>query len=470
MRHLICSKVVSGFSSLRGSPNELWKAFGLKFLDSYSYFSFSLIFTLFLSSDFGYADVEAGVIYGAWGSLITIYGLATGCVIDNLGVSKSLKIGFLISLLARLSIFAASSRPVLLLNVLVLLPIGNCLGIPVLTVGIRRYTEETNRGFAFGLFYVVMNLAALLSGPAVDLCTVLFQRGNPPNDSWTFSGYRAVILTGVIANAVAVLLSLSVREINIDDRRSSAGPKLAVFEPRKGSVRKILGETLRSKNFWRFMVVCFVTLNVRMIFRHLDATMPKYLVREFGENVPKGTIYSINPALIIVLVPLITAATTEVDPLLMIHYGTYISAASVFFLAASNTIGACILFIVLLSVGEAVWSPRLNDYTMTIVREGREGTYMALSSAPLFLAKLPVGFISGYLLQTFCPEEGPRRSRLMWFIIGLITATSPVLLTLSWGYVSDRSEEVNLEEEEMIVLSNQEENRSAQEVTHTSLT
>jgi len=56
----LLSKVTSGFMSLRGSPSELWKAYLLKFLDSYSYFSFSIIFTLFLSADFGFSDVEAG--------------------------------------------------------------------------------------------------------------------------------------------------------------------------------------------------------------------------------------------------------------------------------------------------------------------------------------------------------------------------------------------------------------------------
>ena len=73
-----------------------------------------------------------------------------------------------------------------------------------------------------------------------------------------------------------------------------------------------------------------------MIFRHLDATLPKYMLREFGDDVPKGTIYSINPALIILLVPLVTAATTTVSPLIMIHHGSYISAASVFCLVLSN--------------------------------------------------------------------------------------------------------------------------------------
>jgi nitrate/nitrite transporter NarK len=83
-------KVCQGFTSLRGSPKELWSAYILKFLDSYSYFAFSLIFTLFLSDDFGYSDVAAGTIYGLWGALVTVYGLLAGCIMDNLGVARSL--------------------------------------------------------------------------------------------------------------------------------------------------------------------------------------------------------------------------------------------------------------------------------------------------------------------------------------------------------------------------------------------
>jgi len=465
-------KVYSGFYSLKGSPSELWKAYVLKFLDSFSYFAFSLIFTLFLSSDFGFSDIKAGTIYGAWGALITIYGLMTGFIIDNLGVARSLRIGFFIALISRIWILMTTSRAVLLFNTLFLLPLGNCLGIPVLTIGIRRYTTEENRGFAFGLFYVVMNVAALFSGPLVDLCTILIEGGTTAegegqqvddnnNDDelvavWKFSGYRAVILTGIIANAIACLVTLSIREIKIaekggnmsdddngNDNENEKSEKNGqiVFKPKKANPMQIFKETTRSKNFWKFLLVCVITLNVRMIFRHLDATLPKYMVREFGEKVPKGTIYSINPALICVLVPIVTAMTTAVDPLVMIHAGSYISALSVFFLAFSTSIGASIAFIVCLSVGEAVWSPRLYDFTMSFVKEGREGTFMALSSAPLFLAKLPVGFMSGYLLQKYCPDEGERHSRKMWAIIGFVTLTSPILLTLCWKCISDRNDD-----------------------------
>jgi len=148
------AKVKQGFTSLSGSPRELWKAYVLKFLDSYAYFSFSIIFTLFLSREFGYTDIQAGTLYGAWGALITIYGVLAGWIVDNLGVAHSLRVGFFLSLLSRLLIFWTTSRAVILMNICFLLPFANCLGIPVLSTGIRRYTSKANRSFALGLFYV----------------------------------------------------------------------------------------------------------------------------------------------------------------------------------------------------------------------------------------------------------------------------------------------------------------------------
>mmetsp|Transcript_8125 Transcript_8125/g.12227 ORF Transcript_8125/g.12227 Transcript_8125/m.12227 type:complete len:508 (+) Transcript_8125:129-1652(+) len=461
--HLIYDKVLEGFRSLKGSPSELWLAYILKFLDSYSYFSFSLSMTLFLSNDFGYDDLQAGTIYGAWGSLVVLFGLTSGPLIDKLGVATSLKLGFIISFVARCLIFYTSSRVHLLLAIM-LLSFGNCLGIPVLSVGIRRYTNEENRGFAFGLFYVIMNVAVLLSGPTVDLCTVYFTQVEDEQmkvrkmdtgvPEWNFSGYRLIILVGIISNAIAFFTALLVKEIKVSSPSKSElssneqkeifamGKKSTqIFQPDNSTkTTQILRETMQSSEFWRFLAVCIITVNVRMLFRHMDATLPKYMVREFGDNVRKGLIYSINPAIIMVLVPIVSAATTKVDPLLMISRGSCISAFSVCFLVVSTSVQSCILFVIFLSIGEALWSPRLYDYTMKVAKEGREGTYMALASAPLFLAKLPVGMMSGFLLEKYCPEEGPRDSKFMWLIIGLTTAPSPILLRIFWKYLSKQND------------------------------
>jgi MFS family permease len=305
------AKVASGFVSLSNSPSELWKAYLLKFLDSYAYFSFSLIFTLFLSDDFGMTDIQAGTVYGAWGALITVFGLFTGTVIDNLGVAKCLRIGFVLSFVTRVVIFACTSREVLLVCLLITLPFSNCLGIPVLTVGIRRYTTEENRGFAFGLFYVVMNVGALVVGPLVDALTLYYngkhskgsdgetltQSATTTAASWVMTTNRAIILSGVVANFIAVFVAFTVREIKVDacsatssfdegtdsstglglsdgdsisNKRSNVkSSNMSKFQPLKGSSYQILAETMRTPNFRRFLLVCLLTINVRMVFRHL---------------------------------------------------------------------------------------------------------------------------------------------------------------------------------------------------------
>jgi hypothetical protein len=85
-----------------------------------------------------------------------------------------------------------------------------------------------------------------------------------------------------------------------------------------------------------------------------------------------------------------------------------------------------LLFVVLLSVGESIYSPRLYEYAAAIAPKGNEASYMSLSYLPFFLAKLPVATLSGVLLARFCPETGPRDSAALWLIIGLTAAVAPV--------------------------------------------
>ena len=56
---------------------------------------------------------------------------------------------------------------------------------------------------------------------------------------------------------------------------------------------------LKERRFWQFLAMALFTLNLKQIFRHMDATFPKYAVRAFGCDAPFGSIYAINPALII---------------------------------------------------------------------------------------------------------------------------------------------------------------------------
>lgn len=122
----------------------------------------------------------------------------------------------------------------------------------------------------------------------------------------------------------------------------------------------------------------------------------------------------------IILVPLVTAATSNIDPLLMIHHGSYISATSVFFLVVSTSIWSSIAFVIALSIGDAIWSPRLYDYTIGCLQGG--------SGRNIRSVGIGTSSILGQVTHRF--HERLPIKEIFWLIIGLTTAISPILMTM----------------------------------------
>jgi hypothetical protein len=207
-----------------------------------------------------------------------------------------------------------------------------------------------------------------------------------------------------------------------------------------------------------------LVVGVRMIFYHVFYTFPKYGIRELGDGAPIGQLSGmLNEVLILVFVPICGVLTQKITAYRMVTVGSLISSLSVFFLALpavwfkpladgwlGNLIGhqwlgvvgpvnplyiSIFFFIVLLSVGEALWSPRLYEYAAAIAPKGQEASYMALSMLPYFLAKFFVGGTSGWLLAKFCPAEGVRNPEIMWFAIGCMALVTPAGTFLFRKYI-----------------------------------
>ena len=53
---------------------------------------------------------------------------------------------------------------------------------------------------------------------------------------------------------------------------------------------------------------------------------------------------------------------------------------------------------------DTIWSPTLYEFSTMAAIEGKEGMYLAITMAPMYLAALPVGLISGG--RSACSEGG----------------------------------------------------------------
>eukprot|EP00510_Aplanochytrium_minuta_P004646 CAMPEP_0184010956 /NCGR_PEP_ID=MMETSP0954-20121128/3537_1 /TAXON_ID=627963 /ORGANISM="Aplanochytrium sp, Strain PBS07" /LENGTH=489 /DNA_ID=CAMNT_0026290675 /DNA_START=124 /DNA_END=1594 /DNA_ORIENTATION=+ len=364
--------------------------FLLKFLESVAYFSTSQILTLYLSDEFGFSDVDAGLMYGVYGAIISFYGgIVFSKQVDRLGVKRSLMMGFWLSALGRGILAAFQNVYLIYISLFIFLPLSASLGIPVLLIGVKRHTTNENKTFAFGMFYTIMNVGALCCGPIIDSFT------------WYTPVYanRYVFALCSYISFLGCWIASSFLSENGEKKKKNDESTKEVDEKAtlsQGENESSFKQLLTDPSFIRFMAISLLLTNVRSIFRHLDATLPKYLIRKHGPKVAKGFIYSINPLVIILGVPIVTSLTSQMDAYNIIVFGSYISSLSPLIVAFSDTIAGASLFVFVLSVGETLWSPRFLDYQVSASPDGREAVFMAFASAPLFLSKLPVGWFSGY--------------------------------------------------------------------------
>ncbi len=98
----------------------------------------------------------------------------------------------------------------------------------------------------------------------------------------------------------------------------------------------------------------------------------------------------------------------------MLVYGAMVSSFSLFPLAlpwqwysadiARAHYLMALVCMVIVTIGEVLWSPKLYEFTAAIAPKGQEGTYLGLSLLPWFLAKTVVSALSGHMLEYWSPE------------------------------------------------------------------
>lgn len=465
------------FTMMARAPRELWIVYGAYIMENLAYkVGAASVLSLWLSSDLGFNDVKAGAMIATWSAIMTLITVLVGSLTDALGIRRTFLLGFVVCLVSRTVMALSVNRWVALPFGLYPQAIGIALMIPVMAAACKQYTNAAQRSVAFALYYALMNLGYAIGD-------VIFDRlrgahGLGEHGLWTLpllgtelSTYRVLILLSVVFTVPGLILiwaflrdgvemteaGIVVAPRKVGAAGGGAWGKTLLASSRETVVKtgRIFAGLWREKAFYRFLLFMSLVVGVRMIFFQLAFTFPKYGIRELGDGAPFAHLSGIlNSVMIVVLVPICGALTQKISAYRMVTVGSFVSATSVFFIAlppawfrplADGWLGDVVVhrwlgvagavnplyisiffFIVLLSLGEALWSPRLYEYAAAIAPKGREASYMALSLLPFFLGKFFVGGLSGWLLEKFCPAQGPRNPELMWFLIGCMAMVTPV--------------------------------------------
>ncbi len=188
----------------------------------------------------------------------------------------------------------------------------------------------------------------------------------------------------------------------------------------------------------KFFFFIFALIPVQTLFTYNWLILPQYIHRAYSGWIGKyfEIAANFNPLLIFVFVPIIAAVTSRAKVYNMMILGTFVMAAPAFLLAIGPYPWTLFAYLMLMTVGEAMWQPRFLQYAAEIAPEGRTGAYVGVAQLPWFLTKVLVPWLySGWAIETYCPKAGPKDTETMWLIFGIIALVSPVLLVLAKGWV-----------------------------------
>jgi MFS family permease len=465
---------------MKGAMRELWLVFSIQLMIIAAYGLTNFTLKLWLSSDFGYSDQKALAFVGAWSLLMTIITVLSGSFSDAIGLRKTFFLGVSICIVARAVMAFSPLKWLALAGGLFPLAVGEALTGPVVYAGVRRFSNTKQRSFSFSIVYAVMNAGFLIASFLFDLVRNLLGEHGHLNlhvFGLQLTTYQALLLvTFVIECAILPLLfclregaeatdegvKITLRESLHRHERLLTGLWLTLRDTVRNTIR-VFTALVRQAGLYRLLIFLMLIAFLKLIFMQMYYVFPAFGIRVLGDNAPVGRLWAINSIFIICLVPFVGVLTQRFSAYAMVTLGGAISVASVFIMAmppawfqplANGLVAKWIggwylglhgnihpyyvmiaLFVVLLSVGEAFYSPRVYEYAAAIAPKGQEASYTSLAYVPFLLAKLLIATFSGVVLATYCPEHGVRHPETMWLIVALTGMVAPVGLLLLGRFI-----------------------------------
>ncbi len=377
---------------------------------------------------------------------------------------------------------------------IVLIVIGYGMYQPAAYAAVRQFTTPKTAAMGFAMLYALMNLGGWLPSFAFLLRDDDYAGLGIPGTFWVYTAFTVIALLATIfiltrktvaaATAAAKAESADLLENEGEEAKQARTTGAAVDVERDtvpwhmwlllaaivGAILwrvpapigyyvglatallpvyiMVLPATRRQKTIvWiarhplsnaKFAFFIFALIPVQTLFTYNWLVLPQYISRAFDGWI--GEYFEIaanaNPILIFILVPIITAATMKAKVYNMMIWGTLIMAAPAFLLVAGPQPWALFTYILVMTIGEAMWQPRFLQYAAEIAPEGRTGTYMGVAQFPWFLTKLLVPLLySGWMMDRYCPAIGERDTQTMWLIFACIAMMSCVMLLLAKGWL-----------------------------------
>lgn len=466
-----------------------WVANFVELLERLAYYAVFISLTLYLSSIWGFSDIEAGIIAGTFSALLYFLPTFLGAYSDKIGFRKAIMAAFTLltigyfglglvptllesaglvkygaanAVIDESSIFQSffksigvgefdrstvfsglreSAQQWTIVPILLFIVVGGAFIKSVISGTVAKETTADTRARGFAVFYMLVNIGAFTGKTVVDPL-----RKSIGDQGLVYLNYFSATMT-LIALIIVFFMYRSTQ---------TAG--------QGKSFSDIWHALVKVCKNGRLVALILITSGFWIVQQQMYASMPKYVIRMVGPEAQPGWIANVNPFVVFLLVNLITTLMKKRSALSSIMVGMFIIPFSALIMSMGNMMGneyisifglftlhpvtlTLIIGIAFQALAECFISPRFLEYFSLQSPKGEEGLYLGFSHLHSFVSSL-VGFIvAGVLLDAFCPDPKSERfvnstnfaadyaaatanAHYLWYVffaIGLVSAISLVV-------------------------------------------
>jgi MFS family permease len=446
----IVKELIDPFIALAKAPRALWGINLSYVLEGLTYFGVLGLLAIYYNSYIGLDDIDAGRMVGFLTAGITLTMLFLGGTVDWIGVRKSLLIALSFMLVGRVLLTIApqfgqgglwQSAHLITIGGMVGIILGYGIYQPACYTAVKKFTTAKTAAMGYAMLYALMNLGGFLPGLI----------SPPVRKSYGILGVYWVFVALTVLGIIVVAVILSKKTVKLAIANASAETQEKIKEEENAEEEMSTREKIKYyiKHFpitdGKFMFFIFILIPVQTLFAHNWLTLPQYFSRAFtgviGENFE--FFVNFNPLLIFILAPMVTALTFKRDTYKMMIIGTFVMAAPTFILTIGPNIYTVFGYLIIMTIGEAMWQPRFLQWIAEIAPKNMTGIYMGIGQFPWFMTKVITSLYSGWFLMRYCPMDVPpeqMNTETMWFIYGLIAISTPVFLLIAKGWMGKSME------------------------------
>jgi dipeptide/tripeptide permease len=402
-------------------PRAFWTANIVELLERAAWYGVFVAITLYLSRILAFTDLEAATISGVFTAGLYFLPTFAGAYADRIGYRAALMLAFglltvgyasmwLLPMLIQAGGLAEYGREVvftgleegwqqwIFIPVMLVIMVGGSFIKSVITGTVARETTEANRARGYSIFYAMVNVGAFSGKTIVKPLRVSM-------------GNEGLIVLNLFAAGMTLLALILVFAFYRSSRSAGEGKKFSEIW------RALLAVLTRG----RLITLIVIITGFWMVQHQLYASMPKYILRMVGEGASPSWYANVNPAVVVLTVNFVTAAMARRTALTSMTVGMFIMPVSALCMASGNMLGGesisvfglfslhpvalmMLIGIAFQGVAESFISPRFLEYFSLQAPEGEEGLYLGFSHLHSFISALVGFFLSGLLLERFCPD------------------------------------------------------------------